>query len=154
MQHSQLFSPEELSYSRQNALSMTYHLDQARRASSDPLEDPAIQFSRTVRTGRRGRPRVEVQPNLLSAALRLRPKTQVAETAGCSARTIRRRQLDYGIDVPRPGRPQINQDGGANDDFGPPPHSGMFGDDELDWCLAIIMQDFPTFGRRLAMASL
>ena len=153
MQHAGLFSPEELSYCRQNALSMTYHLDQARQASSDPLEDPTISFAHTVRTGRRGRPRVEIQPSLLSTALRLRPKTRIAETAGCSARTIRRRQLDYGIDMPQPGRPRALQADENNDNF-QPPRSSVFSNDELDQYLAVVIQDFPTFGRRLATASL
>ena len=43
---------------------MTNHLDQVRQASSDPLEDPVIMFVHTVRTGRRGRLRVEIEPNL------------------------------------------------------------------------------------------
>lgn len=126
---------------------MMYHLDQARQASSDPLEDPAIPFVHTIQTGRRGRPRVEIEPDLLSTALTLRPKTQIAKTAMCSARTIRRRQLDYGIDVPGPSHSQTQQVGRDNSDF-------PLSDEELDWYLANIMQDFPSFGRRLATASL
>jgi hypothetical protein len=131
---------------------MTFHLDQARLASSDPLEEPAIQFVRSAGTGRRGRPRVEIEPNLLSTALTLRAKTQIAKTANCSARTIRRRQLEHGIDIPRPGCSQARQTSGDNSNSLLP--SGGVSDEELDWYLAIIMQDFPTFGRRLATASL
>jgi hypothetical protein len=130
---------------------MIFHLDQARQASSDPLEDPTIPFAYTIHTGRRGRPRVEVDPNLLSTALTLRPKTQVAETAKCSARTIRRRQVDYGIVIPGSSRSQAQQ---ASGDHGGPSHSGTISNDELDRYLAIVIQDFPTFGRRLATASL
>jgi hypothetical protein len=130
---------------------MVFHLDQARQASSDPLEGPTIPFALTMHTGRRGRPRVEVDPDLLSTALTLRPKTQVAKTANCSARTIRRRQLDYGIVIPGPSRSQAQQAGG---DDGGPSHSGALSDDELDRYLTILIQDFPTFGRRLATASL
>ena len=124
---------------------MTSYLDQARQASSDPLEDPAIPFVHTVQTGGRGRPRVELEPNLLSTALTLRPKTQIAKTARCSARTIRRRQLEYEIHTSGPGHSQqARQVGGDNE----------VSNEELDQCLAIIMQDFPSFGRRLATASL
>jgi hypothetical protein len=130
---------------------MTLHLDQARQASSDPLQDPIIPFAYTTHTGRRGRPRVEVDPNLLSTALTLRPKTQVAKTAECSARTIRRRQIDYGIVVPGPSHSQAQQAVGDN---GGPPYSGAIGDEELDRYLAIVIQDFPSFGRRLATAAL
>jgi len=130
---------------------MTFYLDQARQASSDPLQDPIIPFAYTTHTGRRGRPRVEVDPDLLSTALTLRPKTQVAKTAECSARTIRRRQIDYGIVVSRPSHSQEQQVVG---DDGGPPHSGAIGDGELDHYLAIVIQDFPSFGRRLATAAL
>lgn len=130
---------------------MTLHLDQARQASSDPLQDPIIPFAYTTHTGGRGRPRVEVDPNLLSTALTLRPKTQVAKTAECSARTIRRRQIDYGIVVPGPSHSQAQQAVGDN---GRPPYSGAIGDEELDRYLAIVIQDFPSFGRRLATAAL
>ena len=128
---------------------MTFHLDQARHASSDPLEDPTIPFASTVHTGRRGRPRVEIEPNLLSTALMLRPKTRIAETASCSARTIRRRQLDYGINAQRS---QTHQRTGDNDFSLLSPQE--ISDEQLDQCLAIIMQDFPSFGRRLATAAL
>ena len=64
---------------------MTFHLDQAQQASSDPLEDPPIQFVHTVKTGRPGQPRVTIELNLLSMALTLRPKTQIAKKANCSA---------------------------------------------------------------------
>jgi hypothetical protein len=131
---------------------MTFHLDQARQASSDPLEDPVIPFALTVRTGRPGRPRVEIEPNLLSTALALRPKMQIAKTANCSARTIRRRQLDYGINLPGPSRSHTQL--ADHDEGNPLPPSGEISNQELDQFLAIVMQDFPTFGRRLATASL
>jgi hypothetical protein len=130
---------------------MTFHLDQARQASSDPLEDPPIPLVRTIQTGRRGRPRVEIEPNLLSTALNLRSKTQVAKMANCSARTIRRRQLEYGINALRPNHSQTQQ---AGRDSGGSLPSSEINDEELDRHLAIIMQDFPSFGRRLATASL
>jgi hypothetical protein len=123
---------------------MTGYLDRARQASSDPVEGPAIQFAQSIKTGKRGRPRVEIDPNLLSTALSLRSKTQVAKTASCSARTIRRRQLDYGINIPGPSRSQTQQAGGDN--CSPLLHSGEIGDEELDRYLSVIIQDFPTFG--------
>jgi hypothetical protein len=129
---------------------MTSYLDQARHASSDPLEVPTIRFAYTTHTGRRGRPRIEIEPNLLSTALGLRPKTRIAKTAKCSAHTIRRRQLDHGIITPGPSHSQAQQ---ARDNNAPS-HSEAISDEDLDQHLAIIIQDFPTLGRRLATASL
>ena len=123
---------------------MTHHLDQARQVSSDPLEDPVIEFVQTVRTGKRGRPRVEIEPSLLLTALTLRAKTQIAKTAGCSTQTIRRRQLDYGISEPTPNHSQAQQTGGPNG--GSLLQSRDISDEELDWWLLIIIQDFPSFG--------
>jgi len=131
---------------------MTNHLDQARHASSDPLEVPPISFTHTAQTGKRGRPRIEMEPNLLSTALGLSSKTRIAETAHCSARTIRRRQLDYGIPGPGPRQPQTQQQ--AEENGNAIPHPGIITDDELDRSLAAILQDFPFFGRRLATGAL
>ena len=130
---------------------MTFYLDQAQHASSDPLEVPTIQLAHIVPTGRRGQPRVEIDPNLLSTALGLRMKTQIAKTANCSAHTICRRQLEHGIYVSRPNHSQTQQ---AGRNGGVALLSWEIGDEELDWCLSIVMQDFPTFGRQLATASL
>jgi hypothetical protein len=131
---------------------MTNYLDRARHASSDPLEDAAIPFVSIIRTGKRGRPRVEIEPNLLSTALSLRPKTKVAKTASCSARTIRRRQLDYGIEMPGASHPHPQQVG--RDNTNSLPRSEEISDEELDRCLAIVIQDFPSFGRRMATSCL
>jgi len=132
---------------------MTLYLDQARHASSDPLEVPMIPFAQAIQTGVRGRPRIEIDPNLLSTALDLRPKTRIAKTANCSARTIRRRQQDYGLIAPAPApapAPGPTQQTDTSDIH--PPH--RITDEQLDQYLSIIIQDFPTFGRRLATASL
>lgn len=123
---------------------MTLYLDQARHASSDPLEVPMIPFAQKIQTGVRGRPRIEMDPSLLSTALTLGPKTRVAKTASCSARTIRRRQQDYGIITPGPSR----QTGTLH------PHPHEITDEQLDQYSSIIIQDFPTFGRRLTTAAL
>ena len=116
------------------------------------MEDPVIEFAQTVRTGKCGRPRVEIEPSLLSTALTLRAKTQIAKTASCSAQTIGRRQLDYGISEPTPNHSQAQQTGGPNG--GSLLQSRDISDEELDWWLLIIIQDFPSFGCRLATAAL
>ena len=131
---------------------MTHHLDQAWQVSSDPLEDPVIKFVQTIHTSKRGHPRVEIELSLLSTALTLRAKTQIATTAGCSARTIRRRQLDYGISEPTPNHSQAQQTGGLKG--GSLLQSRDISDEKLDWWLSIIIQDFPSFGCRLATAAL
>ena len=127
---------------------MTSYLDQAWHVSSDPLEAPMIPFAGAVRTGLHGCPQIEIDPNLLSVALELCPKTQVAKMANCSARIIRWRQQDYGILISRSNQQQT----GCQEEVLTPLEE--ITDEQLDQHLAIIIQDFPNFGRRLATASL
>src|ERR1700753_649620 len=86
MQHAGLFSPEELSYCRQNALSMTYHLDQARQASSDPLEDPTISFAHVRAT--LPYQILSVSPNLIIS--RRRSGRTIAHSSSLAARSSSR----------------------------------------------------------------
>jgi len=95
-----------------------------------------------------------MDPRTLSTALQLGPKTRIARTAKCAPRTIRRRQLDYGIHAPRPNCFLAHPLRINNTTIPPHQHPGYISDNELDWCLAIILQDFPTFGRRLALGAL
>jgi hypothetical protein len=126
---------------------MISYLDQARHRSSDPFNGPTVTFSWRAPSGSRGRPRIEIDPDLLTTALALRPKTRIANTANCSARTIRRRQQEHGIVTPRQSRihQPTNQEPTVNLEIA---------DQDLDQYLAAIIQDFPSFGRRLATASL
>ena len=125
---------------------MIQYLDQVWHASSDPLEVPMIPFTQKVRTGRPGRSRIEVDPNLLSTALTLHPKTWIAQTASCSAQTICQRQQDYSISAPGSSKQM--------DPLNTHSYPSEITDEQLDQCLAAIIQDFPTFGHRLATASL
>ena len=105
-----------------------------------------IPFAHTVCTGLCGWPRIEIDPNLLSTTLELHPKTQVAKTADCPARTIRRRQKDYGIIISQSNKQQT-----GGQEVLPQPE---ITNDQLDQHLAIIIQDFPNFGWQLATALL
>ena len=58
---------------------------------------------RRVRTGRRGRPRVEIDTQFLGAALELHGPTGIAPEVGCSLRAIRRVALRAGL--VQPGAP-------------------------------------------------
>ncbi|KAK1223937.1 hypothetical protein PQX77_013176 [Marasmius sp. AFHP31] len=127
----------------------------------------AIQVEAThkVYTGLPGRPRIEIEPGILDTALQLRGPSQLANTFQCHPRTIRRRALELGL--VEPGRPVYTEC--ENEETGQrtrlyntrttpdstPTHEedrvedGSLTDQELDKLLCQILQNFPSFGRRM-----
>lgn len=104
-------------------------------------------------TGRRGRPRIEVNPEILETALQLRGgPTSLAPVFDCSARTLRRRALELGL--VEPGPPVYvdfeHEDGSITRIYrsSTAPVSTLE-DEELDIIIASILTIFPTFRRRL-----
>jgi len=79
---------------------MVVQLNKACHQSSDAPDGPSIVLSYQSSAGRRGRPRTEINPEFLSQALDLRGPSHLGPVFKCSARTIRRRALEYGLVVP------------------------------------------------------
>lgn len=77
-------------------------LDQAIYMANEPAEVPLVSALRTVHTGRKGRPRKEIDQNFLEYGLRLRGPTRISEVLGCSRRTVRWRALELGLVQPMP----------------------------------------------------
>ncbi|KAL7279789.1 hypothetical protein ACG7TL_002586 [Trametes sanguinea] len=105
-----------------------------------------------VKTGKRGRPRVEIDPTFLQVALDLRGPSQLGKLLKCTPRTVRRRALEQGL-VPAgaPVRmPVISPDGSTSFVYSSSsrPVSTMT-DAELDAAVASILTSFPAFGRRM-----
>jgi hypothetical protein len=104
------------------------------------------------RTGRPGRPRLEIDPQFLPFALEVRGPTGVAQSLGCHPRTIRRRAIELNILPPgeAPFHTVNNNDGTTTQvRHGVPRHTRMsiISDNELDEAVGIILRDFPSFGR-------
>ena len=95
-----MFPPEELAILRSNATAMIEALDQACYRSSDPPDLSPMAISHRPHTGRRGRPRVEIDSAFLAYALQLRGPTHLSDVVHCSSRTIRRRAIEQGIAQP------------------------------------------------------
>ncbi|KAH9934591.1 hypothetical protein B0H21DRAFT_77070 [Amylocystis lapponica] len=93
--HQSLFPPAELATLRSSIALMISCLDQACHASSDPPDAPSLMVTQIRSTGRRGRPRIEIDSHFLRHALELRGPSQLSSVLGCSSRTVRRRALDY-----------------------------------------------------------
>lgn len=108
----------------------------------------------TAHTGRRGRPRKEIDPNILEIALtEHRGPTHLAPVFNCSSRTVRRRALDYNI--VEPGAPvYVTYEDPETGEIlrlyrsSTAPMS-QISDDELDDIMRRILRVFPAFGRRM-----
>ena len=130
-------------------------LPQARHLSSDPADGPNLVVSHRVATG--GRPRVEINPETLQAALQLRGPTHLATLFNCAPRTIRRRALEYGLVQPGTAvytdRPRANGDVVRTYSSTSRPVS-ILTDEGLDAYLTSILEVFPNFGRRMLIGRL
>ncbi|KAJ7301061.1 hypothetical protein DFH08DRAFT_979121 [Mycena albidolilacea] len=73
--HRTSFEASEYAILQQSVAAMVNELDQARHLSSDPPDEPHLVVARRVATG--GRPRVEIDPQVLREALNLRGTTHL-----------------------------------------------------------------------------
>lgn len=138
---------------------MTAALDEACGRCSDPVEHGSLVVSERVKSGRPGRPRVVIDPAYLNEVSAFRGPTGLKDLFACSARSVRRRQVENGI--ARPGIPvyiqQVSPDGTETRTYqSQPSHSATSNltDAELDGLIAAIVQMFPLFGRRMIFGRL
>ncbi|KAK7001416.1 hypothetical protein R3P38DRAFT_2649508, partial [Favolaschia claudopus] len=97
---SRLFPPAEFATLQQSVATMADLLDEACHMSTDPQEGPSITVITESSTGRRGRPKKQIDPAFLQEALSLRGPSGVASVLNCHPRTVRRAALDQGIATP------------------------------------------------------
>ncbi|KAK6984673.1 hypothetical protein R3P38DRAFT_3332768 [Favolaschia claudopus] len=131
---------------------MVTALDPACHDSTDPPDAAPLTVVHRVRTGRRGRPRVEIDPQFLSAALDLRGPTGIAPEIGVSARTVRRAALRAGL--VQPGAPVFQSRTNSNGELevvhtSTAPPVSVVSNEELDRLLSETLEVFPQFGRRM-----
>lgn len=138
---------------------MVAALDNACYLSADPLDRPMVEVSYKVWTGKRGRPRIYIDPEALSYALELRSCSHLGDIFGCGSRTVHRRALDEGI--AKPGAPvfivQELPDGSTAKIYNQerqPSHFAVQSDAELDAHIFAILQSFPKMGRGKITAAL
>lgn len=132
---------------------MLQALDTASMQSLDPPSQDEIPVSQLVRTGRPGRPRIEVDPTFLAFALEMRGSTGIAPVARCAPRTIRRRALEHGL--AEPGLPVYVEH--TDDETGAKvrtytsstPAVSTLTDNDLDVIVHQVLELFPAFGRRM-----
>ncbi|KAK7006659.1 hypothetical protein R3P38DRAFT_3601324 [Favolaschia claudopus] len=154
--HRAVFPPDEYATLQTSITDMVTALDLACHDSMDPPDAAPLTVAHRVRTGRRGRPRVEIDPQFLSAALDLRGPTGIAPEIGVSARTVRRAALRAGLSTVQiqPGAPvfqsRTNEQGQVevvHTSTAPP--VSVISDADLDQLVASTLEVFPQFGRRM-----
>jgi hypothetical protein len=127
--------------------------------SEDLPHGPAVQVTYQEPTGHRGRPRIEIDYDFLAYGLELRGPTGLAPVAEVSSRTIRRRALEYGLVEPAAPVYTETIDEATGDVIrmytssttGP---VSTIADDDLDQLMHLILEIFPTFGRRMIAGNL
>lgn len=128
------------------------HLDHAILLSADPPDAPHIETTRIIRTGQPGRPRIEIDPDILETALEMRGPAGLAPVFGVSSRTVRRRALELGLVEPGPAIYTDHEapDGSIERTYTSSTASASdISDNDLDTLVQQTLQSFPTYGRRM-----
>lgn len=131
---------------------MIADLQDAKTRSADVPDAPPIEPISLEQTGRRGRPRIDIDCNILEVSYGLRGPTELGQVFGVSSRTVRRRALEQGL--AEPGQPVYvefeNEDGTRTRYYtsSTSPQTQL-PDAELDVIMLQILNSFPSFGRRM-----
>lgn len=131
---------------------MIIDLHLAKRRSADVPDAPPINPITRIQTGRRGRPRIQIDPDILATSIQLRGPTELGTVFGVSSRTVRRRALEQGL--VQAGEPVYvefeNQDGSTSRIYTSSTGSQSdLTDAQLDSIMLQILQSYPDFGRRM-----
>ncbi|KAG6912821.1 hypothetical protein DXG01_011761 [Tephrocybe rancida] len=153
-QHSHLLGPEDYQSVQQSLDNMLTALEQATTSSIDSPDAPPPLLGGTIADGRPGCPRIGIKPeDLVSLTSGRVTHQQIADLYGCSARTIRRRLVEYGISQPGPPvyTQQEQPDGSVIREYTPGVSADLsnLSDDELDRKMLDMYEQFPSFGRRM-----
>lgn len=138
---------------------MVVALEDAGFQSLDPPDGAPLAVTWKNRTGRRGRPRIEIDAQFLASASQIRGPTDLATSLPCGSRTVRRRQLEQGV---REHGVRVYEDVVAEDgqiartwtSANAALPRDQVSDEQLDQLMHGILQMFPNFGRSLIQGSL
>ena len=137
-----------------NIKRMLEFLDTSALKTADPPDAQPLQVVRRVRTGKRGRPKVEIDHGFLEEAVNgvnAGPR-RISTALHVSARTVRREILAHGL--AEPAQPLFeeheNEDGTTTCVRNhPPPKEQTLSDEELDTLVYDILQVFPQAGKSI-----
>lgn len=148
-----IFPPAEYAILQQGITAMLDDIDAASHQSADPAQVPRPAVIHTILTGRRGRPRKELNREFLETALELRGPQGISAALGgsVSSRTVRRRALDYGLAEACPPVFDIvlTPEGPTAVHTSSTAPVANISDDDLDASVSAILTTFPTLGRSM-----
>jgi len=133
---------------------MIADLNTAKSQSADHPDADRIEATRTVHSGRRGRPKIEIDEEILEESYRHRGATELGQIFNMSSRTVRRRVLEAGLaELEDPVYVVFEDEEGISWRYytGSVQNSShsTLSDDELDGVMIQILNSFPSFGRRM-----
>jgi hypothetical protein len=131
---------------------MMNDLHDAKLQSADFPDAEPIEPVTLEHTGRRGRPRVIIDPDVLETSYTMRGPTELGRIFNVSSRLVRRRALELGI--VEPGQPVyvefVGEDGTTTRYYSSSTSSlSILSDEDLDGIMHDILNSFPSFGRRM-----
>jgi hypothetical protein len=153
LKHIDVFPGNEYDTLRRSISDMLEALSDALHRVQNPPQDMVMEMAIRQRTGKRGRPRIDIDQRFLRFALETRGPAEISRLLGCCARTVRRRAVEY-RHLPTGDAP-----------FGPPIVGGRLtrrrdgpiirtqlshlSSESLDRAVASILRHNPDFGRRM-----
>lgn len=131
---------------------MIQDLTAAKTRSIDQPDQPPVQAVSERHTGRPGRPRKEIHPEVLAAGLQYGGPTELGRALNVAPRTVRRRALEAGL--VEPGPPvyveYVDETGNSTRVFtSSTGEQSNLSDEALDDIMLELLNTFPTFGRRM-----
>lgn len=151
-QHEAAFEVQEFVDLKASVRDMIIELDNAAHRSSDPYNGPPVPVVAKVKTGRRGRPRHEINPDFLRHALEMGTQADITTAVHSSARTVWRCILEQRLRDPgvTPFTVEVDDNGGLTQVHHVQPRvDATLSDDALDRLVARTLQDFPNLGRSM-----
>ncbi|KAL0572964.1 hypothetical protein V5O48_008995 [Marasmius crinis-equi] len=148
------FEAEEYAQIAHNVNTMVNSLHDARYELSDLPDSRSIPVAYKVKMGTSGAPKITMDRDVLAAAVAIGVGPEKLRTLfGCSARTVRRRLLEYGL--AEPGDPVCTTQRGPDGSktvthyTSGSPAMSVLSNEQLDRVVYSILEAFPKFGFRM-----
>jgi hypothetical protein len=159
MQGRALLTQEDYDTLLKAVTDMVAALEEAVALARDDMEGVPMPLARREARAGAGRPRVHIDKNLLSYACQGMTLKDIGDMVGCSARTVRRRLLEYNLAQPAPPVIQevVQPDGTMAKEWHPTgPTRFILRDDpeRLDGLVREILESFPNYSLEFVRAGL
>jgi len=152
LQHVNIIPEEQYTIIQSSIHLMMQDLERAKFQSADvpdaaPIEPVGFEY-----TGRRGRPRIVIDPEVLEVSYGMRGPTELGRIFDVSSRSVRRRAVDLGIvEAGEPVYVDFEEEDGTTRRYYTSSTSSLstLSNEDLDSIMVDILCSFPSFGRRM-----